>query len=197
MRTPVPVRKKHKPDWLTDDYCRILKMAQTYEVVISQYLHKPFFRAFKNTLYKGQLNKSYQTTLLRACSIAEEHNVDYTIYIESQLYWFDKWFRRHPKVFEISTYKGGRDSIWRLRQYLSLRKVNHITQSTYSIKVPQEKLSSKILDKQNQKVFDQLKQAWQCSDEKIMMMFAKSGMFSKSWIQSQPVYQRLRKERRI
>lgn len=190
-KIPTPQVALTKPHWLTEDYNRVLMMAQAYEMVVAEYLQNPFFRAFKNTLYKGQLKKQFQTVLLKACDIADEHSVDYALYIEAQLYWFDKWFSRYPKVYEIGTRNKGRDACWRLTQYLSIKKIRGITQKPVTNKIPAERLPKHHLNAYNQKTLEQLKKAWNFSDEQVLKEFGHAGIFTKSWLQAQPSYKHL------
>jgi hypothetical protein len=122
--------------------------------------------------------------------------VDYVEYIWSQFYWFDKWFSRHPKIFEIGSIKTKFPAEKRLTEYLSLLKDGETIRCN-SVVVPSTKLAKGAVAKINQDRLSQLEKAWGLSEEEVLAKFGSSGFFDAKWINSHPVYKQLVREGRV
>lgn len=183
-------KKLEDPKIFSEEHSEALQMAFAYETALGDYLHKKALTFFRKLYTKG-LDKRTLTYMNKAVRIAKKHEVDYATYVKSQFYWFDRWFKRYPKVFEICSTKSKFPAEVRLVEYLKLKQVNQVPSEVSSPVLPSEKLSSEKIDKINQSRFNELLNAWGMSKEETFKTFALSGVFDPCWLKKQPLYQEL------
>jgi hypothetical protein len=125
--------------------------------------------------------------------MADQIGVEYPIFIQAQFYFFDKWFNRPPKTFELCSTQSKFPAEIRVREYLKLQQVQKLPVMVQcvarTIKVDLDKI-----DKINQSRLEELCRVWKLSEEEVLRRFARPGVgyFDLQWLKHQPTYLRLR-----
>jgi hypothetical protein len=171
------------------------EMGYAYEQMMSKYFHNPSLRYFKS-LSNGLVQPCVKSFLSKAVFLAEQANVSYDVYVKAQFYWFDKWFRRHPKINELCSIGGKRSSIWRIQEFLKIEDYNNIEVSSVSIRtVTMSYIDDKTLDKINRSRLNQVCKAYNLTEEEAFSRFAPTGLFDLEWLKRQrKVGKKLREE---
>lgn len=174
---------------------KIEEMGYAYERVLGTYFHNPTLRYFKS-LKNGAINPSVKSSLLKSAYIADEYNVSYDIYVKSQFYWFHKWFRRYPKVFELCSVSSKYPAFWRIQEFLKIEnydKINVLSVVVGTARV--ESLDAKEVDKINRSTLNQVCKAYNLTEEEAILRFAPVGLFDLVWLKRQKqIYKKLREE---
>jgi len=176
---------------IPEDDKKALAMGYAYEAMLGKYLHKPALRYFTQFDSRG-LEPRTKASLLRAARLADKCGVDYPVFVRSQFYWFDLWFHKPPKIYELSGARGKFPAERRLIEYLQLDKLGKINKEISSVVVPQQKdfISEQALDKINKSRLNQLCSTYQLTEEQVFAQFASAGLFDVEWLRRQPGYQR-------
>ncbi len=167
-------------------------MAYAYEEHLGHYRHKPTLKYIKGKITPEHKNFD---TWKRAALIADQVGVSYAVYIEAQFYWFDQWFNRPPKPWELSGLKSKFPAPERVRAFLKLSnpvKVQSVSQRS-------ARIEPKHLDKINLARLAEVCRVWGLSEEEAMMRFARpgAGYFDIPWLRKHPVYKRLKKQKKL
>jgi hypothetical protein len=187
--------KVHVP--LSEEERKIISMGYAYEEMLGRYLHKPAIRYFSGSkkIPPGQYART-NIVLFKAVLLADRHNVDYSFYIRSQFYFFDLWFKRAPKIYEIAGQSGKFPAEKRLLEYLALERSGKINKSISSVVVPTKKnvLTPQILDKINRERLDRLCEVYNLTEAEVLAQFAPVGLFDLAWLRRQPGFQPQRED---
>lgn len=180
---------------LSEDERKIISMGYAYEEMLGRYLHKPTIRYFSKEISGAQYART-NITFFKAVLLADKHCVEYPIYVRSQFYWFDLWFHRAPKVYELAGQSGKFPAEKRLLEYLELEKLGKINKSISSVVIPTKKnvMTKEILDKVNRSRLDQLCKVYHLTEAEALAQFAPVGLFDLEWLRRQPGYQPQRRE---
>jgi hypothetical protein len=177
---------KTKP--IPERQVKAIEMGYAYEAVLGHYRHRPAMQYFK--LGEDGFRNRTITFLFKAAVMADEAEAAYREWVESQFYWFHKWFKRPPKVQELSGQSGKFPAPKRYQDYLKLKAKGKVPLAT-SDKLPVEWSDRSMLDKINQERLQQLCSAWGRSEGEIMEQFALSGIFDMDWLKRHPIFKRL------
>jgi len=173
---------------ISDTEKKIVSMGYAYEEMLGKYLHKPTMHYFnQKNVTKGQYSRT-NIILLKAANIADKHSVTYPVYIRSQFYWFDLWFHRAPRIYEISGHSGKFPAEKRLTEFLKLEQENKVNKSITSVVMPRSPVSEEVLDKINRQRLNQLCKVYQLTEEEALKQFAPVGLFDLAWLKTQPGY---------
>ena len=178
--TPIPERQ-----------VKAIEMGFAYEAVLGRYKHCPTLQYFK--LGKDGFRSRTITFLFKAATLADTANVSYTTWVESQFYWFHKWFRRPPKIQELSGQGGKFPASRRYQDFTKLQLQGQVT----SDKLPREPTSKEELDKINAERLQQLCGAWGLSEIEIIAQFGQSGIFDAAWLKRNAIFQQLKREQKL
>jgi hypothetical protein len=171
-------------------------MAYAYEEALGHYLHRPALRYIKTTDPKK--NRAF-VYFQKAAVIADRLDMDYEDYIQAQFYWFDQWFRRHPKVYELASLRSKFPAIDRAIAYQRLiRDEDHPRRKVQSLS-RRVIASDDQLDKINTERLNRLISSWQLTEEEVLLRFSAAdvGYFDVQWLRKHPVYQRLQKQHKL
>ena len=111
--------------------------------------------------------------------------MDYPTYVRAQFYWFDLWFHRAPKIYELAGQRGKFPASLRLTQYLELNRLGKIGKDISSPNMPKKHnqvLDPQILDKINRQRLNQLCSVYQLTEEQCLEQFAPAGLFDLEWL---------------
>jgi hypothetical protein len=174
---------------MNTEKAKAMNMGYAFEAELGYYLHKPTLQYFSKLGANG-FTKSTLTMLSRAVTLAEKYNVDYQTYMKAQFYWFHKWFRRPPRLFEITGGKGKYPAERRLREYIELKPSEEVS----SMVMPTTGIEKETLDKINEKRLEQLSEIWDKTEEEVLRLF--SEVFDPAWLKRNPVYQKLQAQKK-
>jgi hypothetical protein len=176
-------KKSEVPDKSTEERTKIYLMKYAYEDMLKSYTHSPFLRFFKASWSNGT-HVRVQSFLLKAATLADQYEVEYFTFVKAQFYWFDKWFRRAPYVYELSGQSGKFPASKRLVEYLALDRAGKINNEISSPVVPQRKraVDPNKLDKANLKTLNDLCKAYRLTEEEALTKFAPAGLFDLEWL---------------
>lgn len=171
---------------ISDTAKKVISMGYAYEEMLGRYSHKPAMHYFnKKDVTKGQYSRT-NIILLKAANIADRNSVTYPVYIRSQFYWFDLWFHRAPKIYEISGQSGKFPAEKRLIEFLKLEQENKVNKSITSVVMPRSPVSEEVLDKINRQRLNQLCKVYHLTEEEALKQFAPVGLFDPAWLKTQP-----------
>jgi len=174
---------------------KVREMAYTYETALGEYLHRPTLR-----FVKGAISTEYKSfeQFKRAALIADQLGCGYEVYVKAQFYWFDQWFKRAPKPYELSGLKTKFPAPERVREYMKLLNAGQVREVIRHIS-KRVKIDEKELMKANDQKLQQLMSAWHSSEEQILLKFARPGVayFDHAWLKKNRTWLRLRKEGRL
>ena len=153
----------------------------------------------------GPGNREY-TCLLKAAANAEALGVTYDVYVKAQFYWFDKWFNREPRVWELVSSDDADHKMpatERVRAYL--REIAKGTvdpqRNIYGHARTSPKIPVAVLLQHGDRTLKRLMEVHNATEEQILLTFAKGSSaqhyFDRSWLKQNETYQRLRKENRL
>lgn len=164
---------------------KAVEMGYAYEAALANYRHRPAMQYFK--LGEDGFRNRTITFLFKAAVLADAAEASYKEWVEAQFYWFHKWFKRPPKVQELSGQSGKFPAPKRYKDYLKLQRRGKVTSDV----LPRIPVEREELDKINQERLQQLCTAWGRSEEEIMSQFALSGIFDMAWLKRNPIFKRL------
>lgn len=185
---------KIKVDPMSERQVKAVEMGYAYEEALGRYRHRPTLQYFK--LGEDGFRSRTITFLYKAAVMADKAAAEYTDWVESQFYWFHKWFRRPPRIQELSGQSGKFPAPKRYLEYAKLALAGKAKAPT-SDKMPTEPIARDVLDKINQERLQQLCSAWGYSETEIMIHFGKSGIFDAAWLKTNTLYQQLKKEGKL
>lgn len=171
-------------------------MAYAYEEALAAYCHAPGLKYLKGssvTSVKG----AYQKFKL-AAEVADQCKADYTSFVQAQFYWFDKWFKRAPKVWELSGKSTKFPAPNRYLEYLKIKSSQHVPEKVQSVS-RRAQISPQKLDKINEMRLAELQRSWGIDEEEVFIRFARPGIgyFDAAWLRKHPTYRRLRQEQKL
>jgi hypothetical protein len=172
---------------------KVRGLAYAYEAALGAYLHKPTLKVFKNGV--SPAHRGYEG-LKRAALLADQAGVSYETYVQAQFYWFDKWFRRAPRIYELSGLKGSFPAPERLRKYMLLMNRGSVPTKLIVGYAQRCKVDLQELDKINAAKLTQLMNAWGLSETEVLLKFARPGIeyFDLQWLKRHPTYQKLKQQ---
>ena len=162
---------------MSDEDASAMEMGYAYEAELGEYLHKPVIKYFK------KFSPQSMGLLKRAASLADSFGLDYRLFCRVHFYWFHKWFRRPPKLYELSGSKSTFSATVRIKEYLSLSASGKVGKVSSSV-MPSTPISTQELDQINQKRLAQLSKAWDLPANEVLKLFA--SVFDPAWIKKQP-----------
>lgn len=171
--------KKPKPQPCPTEQ-QALALGFAYERALGEYLRKPALRYFTRIGDRG-IDPRTMTALRKALAISKEHDVDFETYVRAQFYWFHKWFRRAPKIFELCGANGRFSARKRLTEYLKLTGSPRVS----STELPPIETAPEVLDKINEKRVQQIQRIYGCSRQEILNVFGPEGVFDVGWLKRQ------------
>jgi len=158
----------------------VLNMAYIYDETLRRYLNLPFTSRFPNLVSKG-FQRNTKTLLEKAVAAAKELKADFKDYISAQFYWFDKWFKRYPKLFEICPTGGKFDAKVRFMAWKELSlNTGHL--NTFSV-VEEISVPYTELDTINRKRLNELTKSWNMPELEVLDKFA--CVFDTRWLKKQ------------
>jgi hypothetical protein len=173
---------------------RALRMAQAYESVLGEYLHRPGLRYLGVSGAKLDPKRQRANTMFEsAARLADEEGANYEDWVRAQFYWIHQWFGRPAKLYELQGQKGQRPAKYRYNEWLSIvgrgagvtGKVSSIVQETATV-------GESEVDKINKKRLERLMEAYDLSEEDALVAFAPEGVFDPEWLSVHPPYLALR-----
>lgn len=174
---------------------KVKEMAYAYEEELGSYLHRPALR-----FIKGKVDSTLKTYkhFQKAVELADQLSVDYPTYLQAQFYWFDKWFRRAPKPWELIGQRTKFPAPERVKEFLRLRSLEEAPQKVYSISRT-AKIDPKKLDKINEQRLTELSSSWGLSEEEVLLRFARTGVgyFDLEWLRKNPTYKSLKRQKKL
>jgi hypothetical protein len=212
-RAVVAQNKGHVPTLKLEDQLQRAKafaIAKLYEEKLAIYCRKPVLRFVKH------LNTQDETIWLRAALLADQLQMSYELFIKAQFHYFDKWFSKSPRPYEIATSQTGKtDALERARMYLNevsagtinpnsevLNKSNTPFKVTYDknqnkkVHFETEQISKSIRFTQSDFQLRSLMKNYQTTDEAVLRVFAKGAQaslyFDREWLEENQTYQRLK-----
>jgi hypothetical protein len=176
------------------DDVKVFNMINAYRRMLGEYYHNP---KMNYQIHLSSINKKHRgyNHYLKAANLAEARKLDYETYLKGQFYWFDLWFNRAPKTFEIGGGSGTLPAALRIEKYLDVLKdgKNPVIKS---VAIPVEKMKPVELDKINKKQLEVLQRNWEMDERDIYLHFAVGieSAFNFEWLKTRPVYLDLLKE---
>jgi hypothetical protein len=175
------------------DNLKVFNMLNCYRKMLNEYYHKPI----KFQIQLGKINKKHRgyNHYLKAVKLAEARKLDYETYLKGQFYWFDLWFNRAPKTFEIGGGSGTFPAALRIERYLDLLKDGKDL-VIKSVAIPVDNMKPAEIDKINKKQLEILQRNWEMDERDIYLHFAVGieSAFNFEWLKTRPVYLDLIKE---
>jgi hypothetical protein len=178
---------KKKP--IPERQVKAIEMGYAYETVLGYYRHCPTLQYFKMGEDRGFRNSTI-TFLFKAAVMADKSKAGYRQWVEAQFYWFHKWFKRPPKVHELSGQSGKFPAPRRYKDFVKLQQHGK-AQVPSSDVLPRERASKDSIDKINEERLQQLCSAWGRSEKEIIEQFALSGIFDMAWLKRNVIFKRL------
>ena len=170
-------------------------MVYVYEEALIAYQHNE--RNYKSTEGLIKVKRSYNL-FKQAVKVADQCGADYVSYIQAQFYWFDKWFKRAPKAWELAGKTTKFPAPNRYLEYLKIKSSSHVPEKVQSIS-RRASISPQKLDKSNEVRLAELQRSWGIDDEEAFIRFARPGIgyFDAAWLRKHPTYRRLRQEQKL
>jgi len=191
-------RKTIQKKPISERQLKAIEMGFAFEEALGRYRHRPALSYFKLG-EEGFKNRTI-TFLFKAALLADEAGASYKDWVEAQFYWFHKWFKRPPKVQELSGQSGKHPAPKRYTDYIKLRGRSKASFPTSDI-LPKEAEwtwgDKDTIDQINQGRLQDLCSAWGRSPEEIIAQFALSGIFDATWLKKNPIFQKLKQEGRL
>jgi hypothetical protein len=174
---------------------KVREMIFTYETILGEYCYEPTLKFTKGTI--SPEHRSFGQ-FKRAALIADQLEVSYEVFVRAQFYWFNKWFNRFPKPYELSGLKSKFPTPKRVKEYVKMVNNGSISGIVTGVGT-RFQLDENEIDKYNEKMFNQLMQAWSLTEEEVMLRFARTGVgyFDYNWLKKNLVYKRLKAERKL
>lgn len=167
-----------------------VQMAQAYEMVLGEYLHHPTLSYFKGADLDPKMRTTAQFT--EAAKMADEVGADYEKWVRAQFYWIHEWYGRFCKVYELRGKKGRRPAKDRYKEWLSIvEKQEGVTGKVASIVQKAPKIETSKVDKINETRLRRLMQAYDQTEEEILLAFSDEGIFDHDWLKTNSTYTRL------
>ncbi len=183
---------------LSERQLKAIEMGFAYEEMLGKYRHRPALSYFKLG-EEGFKNRTI-TFLFKAANLADEAGTTYAAWVESQFYWFHKWFKRPPKVQELSGQSGKHPAPRRFTDWVRLKSNGKAGFPTSDI-LPKELEwtwgDRDTVDRINQDRLNDLCSAWGRTPEEIMTQFALSGIFDAVWLKKNLIFQKLKREGKL
>ncbi len=192
LAAKLTLSKKNPNQQYSDEEIRVNEIAQIYEKALGIYRHKPALRYLKGTVKQDNVNfKTWQ----RAVLFADELGVDFFVYVTAQFYYFDKWFKRHPKVTEIASFKTKTNAKERVKLYLAEVKAAIPVYGSV-LPAPTRTAEEDCADSAAQ--LSILMKNYRKSEEDILRVFGRPDVcetfFSIKWLERNETYKRLREQ---
>jgi hypothetical protein len=178
------------------DLAKIREMAYAYEDALGIYSHK---KALK--FLKDPLNPDCKHLWLSAIKIAEELEVDYEVYIKAQFWCFEKWFKKAPKLIQLTGKSGKFSAFERVKIYLAC--VGNGKASFDQDTISKVMLSPKVPDSFKAdcsgRYMKQMMNNFKLSEDQIYMQYRDSLhlFFDPTWLLTRPLYNKLKLEQKI
>lgn len=135
---------------------------------------------------------------LKAAQQAEEIGVDYDTYVRAQFYWFDQWFLKAPRFWEITSLKGRYNAVERVRAYqreVAAGKLDPKRVVTGRVRAA-PKIPASVRLQQGARTLRALMATHRASEEQILRSFASGPQaalyFDQAFLKQNPTFQRLR-----
>jgi hypothetical protein len=159
-------------------------LALAYEDQLGVYRNQPTLKYLKGIVRPG--DRSYDVWL-RAAIQADQLGVSYKFYVKAQFYWFDEWFSRAPKPYEMASFKTKLNSKERVRLYeqeISKGQANPDRKVLGRVRTA-PKISQSVRFTQSARQLASLMKNYEATEEEILKVFAKGKQaalyFDRGW----------------
>ena len=187
------------------------KMARAYEDALGVYQNNPTLKYLKGWIQRDSKNFS---TWLRAALLAEQLDMSYDLFVKAQFYWYDKWFSKSPRPFEIASYKTKVNALERAKNFISEAAKGKINldkpvvgrvrgsythnKRTGKIRFTDDNVAKRVKFENSQIQLQTLMKNYNASEESILKVFAKGTQatlyFDKDWLNQNKTYQKLKEQ---
>lgn len=167
---------------LSEEEIKSREMGYAYEAMLGLYLHRPALKYFVRDKKSAKVTTTF---FLKAAKLADQLRVDYAVYVRAQFYWFDMWFHRSPRVFELSGESGRFPASRRVTEYQKLKregKVNKDISSPVMPKKPADNIDLEVLDKINRQRLNQLCDVHGLTEGECLDTYGPAGLFDLRWL---------------
>jgi len=180
----------------SEDEQKVREVAYAYEEVLATYHHNPSLKFIKGPTVEA--GTAYQN-LREVAKIADQCGADYASYIQAQFYWFDKWFKRAPRTWELVS-KAKFPALERYLEYIKIKSSQSVPAKVQSVSISgRARIDTEQLDKINETRLIELQLNWNIDEEEAFLRFARPGVgyFDAVWLRKHPTYKRLRQEKKL
>jgi len=178
------------------DRARVYAMSQTYNVHLRWYRNS--WKVPNSTVLLSPGNQQY-TCFLRAAELADELGVSCETFVRAQFFWFDRWFLREPRIWELIGVTPSRfNAIERVRAYQAEIAAGAVDPEAPIVgqtrAAPEVSLAVRYAF--SERTLKRLMTVHQKSEEEILRIFAKGDQaqayFDTKWLRQNKTYQRLK-----
>ena len=166
-------------------------IALVYEHYLGIYTNNKTLKYLKESVTKKE---PMYKTWLRAAKQADDLNVSYNFYMKAQFFYFDKWYSRCPKPYEIASYKSKNNANERVRLF----ELENNKNKNYEVigKVRRAKISKQAIFAQSSRQLIVLMRNYDKSEREILKKFGRKSQakyyFDYEWLKQNRTYQQLK-----
>ena len=174
---------------------QVKDFGQLYESLLCDYLQRLIISSVRISKIPSP---RVSAIVKKAINIAKEKNVDHETFLKAQFYWFDKKFKRAPKLWEAVSFWCKTTPQQRVDEFLKIKQIN--SKSAEKIVAcfhPAPKSTWEEIDKYNKKTLEQLKKVWNLSEEEVICAFYADDIFDSSWLKKNKIYLKLKTEGKL
>lgn len=175
---------------------RVYAMSCTYTAHVRQYRTDTWQTPSVLQISPGT---SQYTCFLKAADLADRLQVTYEVFVKAQFFWFDRWFLRTPKIWELLNSEQGKFSAEeRVRRYLEEISAGAVDERKAVVGPVRgsPKVSAETKALYCEKSLKRLMQVHNATEEQILLAFAKGEnaqfYFDLHWLKQNPTYLQLK-----
>jgi hypothetical protein len=179
------------------DRARAISMAQTFTAARRTYqAHRSSFETGISPKMRPGCRE--WTHCLQAARHAESLGVDYEMYVRAQFFWFDSWFLRAPRFWELTSVRGRYNALERVRAYQREIAAGRVdpTRTLVGRQRVQPKISMAVRIQQGDRALRALMASHKATEEQVLRTFASGTQgalyFDPCWLKQNATYRRLR-----
>lgn len=193
---PKSVLKESLPK--DEEYALALSMAAAYGRKLAEYKDSPYSKYLKDgKLYSDSRN---YRSFVNASIIGRLVEMDPADYIESQFYWFHKWFRRPPKPYELCGMSSKHPAPERATKWKKLVEQGKITERGRAVSSSMEvHIPAHTYVKHGRRLLQDLMQVRKMTEEEVLLLFGDPslGYFPVQYLKTNRTWKRLKSEGRV
>jgi len=136
----------------------------------------------------------------RVTALVEQSGVGAAQYVKAHFFWFDRWFNRAPRSYELGQREGKCPSLERVRLYQHEVSQGAV-QATRDVSGPVSRTSTvpaEVKHANSERQLAQLMGAYDLDAESVLRMFSDNGdasaYFDRGWLRAHPVWQKIKQE---